>query len=305
MWKTLAVLSVLSLAAQHAAAYEKVQVTASALNVRTGPSTGYGVIGKVYSGQKYVQVGTSGSWRKIWFSNTTGWVHGSYVTAVTATQKIVTASNLNIRTGPGSGYYKVGTAPNGSSWVIIGSSGSWQKIYYKGASRWAYGTYLSSGGSTGGGGGALPPSSAGFVQLPSSGPGFYGYYSSSKRWGVPNMVYKLMTAAQKWKEHHPTYPRIGVGDISLKNGGTISGHASHKYGKDADMRPVAKNGYEGALTRWSSTYSNYRTRHWITAHLKVYLGVKLIFFNDPNIYNNYSYVQYWNNHDNHLHLRIY
>ena len=79
----------------------------------------------------------------------------------------------------------------------------------------------------------------------------------------------------------------------------------HKYGKDADMRPVAKNGYEGALTRWSSNYSNYRTRHWITAHLKVYLGVKLIFFNDPNIYNNYSYVQYWNNHDNHLHLRIY
>ena len=87
MWKAFVVLFVLALSAQQVAAHDTVQVTASALNVRTGPSTGYSIIGKVYSGQKYVQIATSGSWRKIWFSNVTGWVHGSYVTTVTATHQ--------------------------------------------------------------------------------------------------------------------------------------------------------------------------------------------------------------------------
>ena len=48
------------------------QVTASALNVRTGPGTGYAKVGVVYRHQIYVEVGTSGSWRKIWYDQRTG-----------------------------------------------------------------------------------------------------------------------------------------------------------------------------------------------------------------------------------------
>lgn len=308
VWAT--VVAILA-AAVPAAAQDTVKVTASTLNVRNGPGTGYSVIGQVSSGQIYVQVGSSGSWRKIWFSNTTGWVHGAYITGSSVGMGKVTASTLNVRTGPGTGYAVAGTAPYGSWWALIGTSGSWKKIYYKGAARWVHDAYITGSGSgpTMGGGatpapsGGLPTSSAGFVQLPASGPGFYAYSSGDRRWGVPNMVYKLMTAASTWKSQHAGWPRIGVGDISKKYGGYFPPHASHQHGKDVDIRPVRTYG-EGPVTVGWSTYSHSRTKDWITHHVKKYMNVNLIFFNDSAIYNPLWYVQYWSGHFDHMHVRI-
>lgn len=58
------------------------EVTASWLNVRTGGSTRYGRIGAVARGQRYVQLGSSGSWRRIQFDRRGGWAHGSYLVPV-------------------------------------------------------------------------------------------------------------------------------------------------------------------------------------------------------------------------------
>jgi len=56
-------------------------VTASALNVRSGPSTSYSVTTKVYKGNKVEILETSNGWNKIKTSNgTIGWVSGSYLT---------------------------------------------------------------------------------------------------------------------------------------------------------------------------------------------------------------------------------
>ncbi len=55
------------------------EVATEGLNVRTGPSASYRVIGVVRAGQRYVRAGTSGAWRKIHFGHDTGWVHGGYV----------------------------------------------------------------------------------------------------------------------------------------------------------------------------------------------------------------------------------
>lgn len=294
-------------AAVPAAAHETIQITASTLNVRSGPGTGYPVIGMISAGQVYVRISTSGPWEKIWYAQTTGWVYGSYTTTVSVA-KASAEANVNVRMGPGADYAVVGTAPEGSWWAVIGSSGSWKQIYYKGAVRWVYGTYLASDSTPSpatAGGSGLPTSSAGFVQLPASGPGFYAYSSGDRRWGTPACVYGLMNAAKSWNEQHPSWPRLGVGDISLKYGGTMSGHASHKVGKDVDIRPVASTGYEGPLTTGSGNYSSSRTKDWITQHVKVKMNVNVIFFNDPAIYNSLSYVQYWPNHYNHMHVRVY
>jgi uncharacterized protein YraI len=286
----------LSAAAVHA--QEARQITAGTLNVRSGPGTGYAVVGSVSSGQVYVSVATSGSWRKIWYGESTGWVYSSYTTASSLAEQQVSASSLNVRTGPGTGYDVVGQAPGGSWWAVAGTSGSWKKIYFKGAARWVYGTYLG-GSSTGG-----TTSSAGFIQLPASGTGFYSYSPASDRWGTPAMIYGLMNAFSSWDAQHD-WPRIGVGDISLMNGGPMPGHASHQVGKDADLRPVRNDGVEGPTSVGYSSYSSSRTKDLITHHLKIHLNVKVIFFNDSSIYNSLSYVQYWDNHYNHLHVRIY
>lgn len=286
-----------------------VKVNASSLNVRSGPSTGYSIIGQAGSGQLYVSVATSGGWHKIRYNENVGWVSGSYVSVTSGTILIVTAASLNVRTGPGTGYSVVGSAPKDSGWVQVGTSGSWKNIFFGGASRWISGTYTSvygGGGSTSGGGGTtttdLPTSSVGYKQLPASGTGFYCYSVSDRRWGTPTMVYGLISIGQSWA---PTgNPRMGVGDISLKNGGPISGHASHQVGKDVDIRPVRNDGVEGATSVGYGSYSKTKTEQ-ILLLFKSKLPVKIVFFNDSSIYNKYSWVQYWDNHYNHFHCRIY
>ncbi|WP_434799405.1 SH3 domain-containing protein [Terrisporobacter vanillatitrophus] len=55
-------------------------VNASALNVRSGPSTSYEVIGTLTSGTNVEILDRSGSWYKISYNNTYGYVSGTYIT---------------------------------------------------------------------------------------------------------------------------------------------------------------------------------------------------------------------------------
>jgi uncharacterized protein YraI len=117
------------------------RVTASALNVRTGPSTAYGVMGLVRSGQVYVSTGSSGGWHKVWFDGRQGWCSGSYLARSGGEGREVTASALNVRSGPSTGSGVVGLAPNGSVYARAGASGDWIQIWFGGAARWFYAPY--------------------------------------------------------------------------------------------------------------------------------------------------------------------
>jgi N-acetylmuramoyl-L-alanine amidase len=59
------------------------KVNVSVLNVRSGPSTGYAIIGEVHSPEMYVIEGSSGSWWKVNWGGTQGWIHGGYTTTMT------------------------------------------------------------------------------------------------------------------------------------------------------------------------------------------------------------------------------
>ncbi len=58
-----------------------VRIDASSLNVRTGPSTGTGIVGTCASPQRHVQITTSNGWRKIYWGGGAYWVSGSYASA--------------------------------------------------------------------------------------------------------------------------------------------------------------------------------------------------------------------------------
>jgi uncharacterized protein YraI len=53
-----------------------------------------------------------------------------------------TTVNLNMRSGPGTGYSIVKTIPKGTAVEIIGTSGSWKKVVYGAYSGWCMGSYL-------------------------------------------------------------------------------------------------------------------------------------------------------------------
>lgn len=60
------------------------------------------------------------------------------------TGKIVNCTSyVNVRSGPGSSYSKLGTAPKGAVYTVTGSSGSYIKIDYKDRAGYVYSTYIS------------------------------------------------------------------------------------------------------------------------------------------------------------------
>ncbi len=118
------------------------RVTASVLNVRTGPSTANSIIGTVLHGQVYVSSRSESGWYKIWYDGREGWSYGGYLARTSSVEgREVSASALNVRSGPGTGYQIVATVPRGQIYARAGSSGDWIQIWFGGALRWFHGAY--------------------------------------------------------------------------------------------------------------------------------------------------------------------
>lgn len=356
-WAAFALAGTLSLTAPAQA--ETVEITASALNVRSGPSTRYSRVGLAYEGDKVEVVGRSGDWVKVKKGSSTGWVHSSYIRAVTgsavgasgrvedltggtstaaataatptapsgsdlgsALQQVV-ASALRLRSGPSTDNRTLDMLPFGTNVNVLGSQGDWRKVQFNGQTGWVHSAFLqpSNGNGTGTGtdSGTSTPidlgsasrnwkipndgrqkSGAGFVQLKASGPGFYAYYRAEARWGKPRMVYGLERCGMHWATNRR--PRMGVGDISLKGGGKISGHASHQKGVDADLRAMRDDGQEGRAVVGEAHYNSDMTKELLQLIRKV-LPVTNLFFNDPKTIRA-GLSTHWPNHYNHFHVRI-
>ena len=107
-------------------------VTASTLNVRTGPSTSYSKASyQLTSGELVEVVDVANGWAQLSDGN---YVSAQYLMAVTtsddgsATTMYVTCRTLNVRTGPSTSYSKVGTLSRGTSVEVVGTYGNWAKL---------------------------------------------------------------------------------------------------------------------------------------------------------------------------------
>ena len=124
-------------------------VTASSLNFRTGPSTSYSIIDVLMNGQKVEYISTSGSWLKVKYNGVTGYVHGDYVSkgttdnSTTGTTKYVSASvGLNVRSGAGTSYSKLGKLEYKEKVTVLSTSNGWSKINYNGKTGYVDSSYL-------------------------------------------------------------------------------------------------------------------------------------------------------------------
>ena len=105
-------------------------VTASALNVRSSPGTGSDVIGCVYQGDAVTVVAEDTDangdvWCKL---ASGGWVSKAYLSTSqsggsgSGTSYTVTASALNVRSGPGTGNAVIDSLPKGTTVTIVATS---------------------------------------------------------------------------------------------------------------------------------------------------------------------------------------
>ena len=149
-------------------------VTASALNIRSGPSTSNSVVGYAYKGDKLQILETSNGWYKVKLSNgKTGWGSGKYInvsgdssseTPSSGKTGTITADALNVRSGPSTSYGKVTMVYKGQSVTILESSNGWHKIKTQnGQIGWASSDYISTSGQGGGGSEETPSTGKGTV----------------------------------------------------------------------------------------------------------------------------------------------
>jgi len=128
-------------------------VKATSLNIRSGAGINYDKVGTVLKGTKVTVLKTSGSWCQIRVSNVTGWVSSEHLEvslnssnsggSSTANKTgVITATSLNIRSGAGINYDKVGTVLKGAKVTILKTSGSWCQIKVNSVTGWVSSEYV-------------------------------------------------------------------------------------------------------------------------------------------------------------------
>jgi cell wall-associated NlpC family hydrolase len=98
----------------------QVNITTSALNIRTSPSTSGAIVGQYYLGNTVTVIGQSGDW----LQTAKGYISAKY-TSSASYQATITASSLNIRQAPSTSAQTLGTYSKGTVVTVIGQSGDW------------------------------------------------------------------------------------------------------------------------------------------------------------------------------------
>ncbi len=138
-----------------------ITVTASLLNVRSGPGPTAAVQGRLSAGQRVYLIGQSndGTWLNIRWQYGNGWVQARYTSAGDAAPTtdasgapvtelsasgVVNAGTLNVRSGPGVNYEIIGSVVGGELLPILGRSndGSWYNVQTVFGEGWVSARYL-------------------------------------------------------------------------------------------------------------------------------------------------------------------
>ncbi len=137
-------------------------VTQGPLNVRSGAGTGYSRIGTLKAGAAVTILDSSISgWYKVSSGSLTGYVSTQYISLgssapsvpvqnnTPAKQGTVTTSALNVRSGAGTGYSRIGTLKAGATVTILDSSISgWYKVSSGSLTGYVSAQYVAIGNST-------------------------------------------------------------------------------------------------------------------------------------------------------------
>jgi len=115
------------------------------LNVRSGPGTGYSRIGSLRKGTQVTILETLNGWYKISSGSLVGYVSAQYISTdgTVAQQGLVIAGPLNVRSGPGTNYSRIGSLKQGASVTINSSANGWYHITCGSLSGYVSAQYVS------------------------------------------------------------------------------------------------------------------------------------------------------------------
>lgn len=123
------------------------QVSVSALNMRTGPSTKYKIITTLSRNEEVEVISIENGWAKVKYNSKIGYVSNSYLKDKTDTTtvdtKYVNTGSLNVRSGPSTSYRILGVYKYGQEVKVVSVNNNWAKIKYNNGYAYVSNKYLS------------------------------------------------------------------------------------------------------------------------------------------------------------------
>lgn len=105
------------------------------LNIRSGMSTSSPVIAIAQKGSHITLLEKNGQWWRVEYGKGKyGYCHGDYITPVSGSPATVNTKsmNLNVRSGAGTGYARIGSLSKGEIVIVLSSAAEWSKVLYHG-----------------------------------------------------------------------------------------------------------------------------------------------------------------------------
>lgn len=140
--------------------------------------------------------------------------------------------------------------------------------------------------------------------LPASGVGFVTNNrgpSGKFQFGQKSTIDAAKAVGTAWDSLNADRP-FSIGQISLKGGGVMPPHKSHRVGLDVDVRPIRTDGANEPVTISDSEYDRAATTALITLWWQK-APVQSLFFNDPTVIAA-GLGQFVNGHHHHFHARL-
>ena len=140
--------------------------------------------------------------------------------------------------------------------------------------------------------------------LPASGVGFVTNNrgpSGKFQFGQKSTIDAAQAVGTAWDALNANRP-FSIGQISLKGGGVMPPHKSHRLGLDVDVRPMRTDGANEPVNITDAGYDRATTTALIELWWKK-APVQSLFFNDPTVIAA-GLSQFVNGHHHHFHVRL-
>ena len=122
-------------------------VTASALYMRSKPSTTSSAVTCLSKGTTVIVLDKNGGWYKVWCRGQEGYMSADYLSASQTANAAfgsgaVKGSSVNIRSGASTASSVLGSVSTGKTLSVTGVSGDWYKVSYNGSTGYIHSDYL-------------------------------------------------------------------------------------------------------------------------------------------------------------------
>jgi uncharacterized protein YgiM (DUF1202 family) len=123
-------------------------VTASALNMRSSPSTSAAVVTCLPKGTTVLVTDSADGWYRVAYQGLEGYMSADYLSFTTAAQSnfgtgTITGNSVRIRSGASTTSSVLGSVNAGTTLTVTGVDGSWYQVSYQGTTAYVSSTYLS------------------------------------------------------------------------------------------------------------------------------------------------------------------